>query len=255
VRRILKPLLVLSAVTVILAAWPADLHAQRRSAHGQVMRPAVVVSAHHAQPIFWQRYPYPYPYPHPYAYRVDYRSALRLQGPKDAEVYVDGYFVGTVDDFDGFTQRLFLEPGEHEIAVYLEGHRTSREWMLFRPGQAYRLRVALEPLGPGDPAEPRPSPAPTPAPHDRAAAPPSARDPGLSGALGTLSIRVQPSDAVVFIDGERWEWPAGDSRLVVDVPEGTRRIEVRREGHQPYTTSVIVRRGEETTLNVSLPRQ
>jgi hypothetical protein len=147
-----------------------------------------------------------------------------------------------VDDFDGLTQRLYLEPGEHEIAVYLEGHRTRRELMLFRPGESYRLRVALEPLMSGEPAEPRPSPATSgaaPAPRGGRGAP-QARYRGEAGALGTLSIRVQPSDAVVFIDGERWDWPAGEERLVVDVPEGTRRIEVRRDGHQPYTTTVTV---------------
>jgi hypothetical protein len=257
VRRIMPSLLAVLTVVLFASAWPADLHAQRGATRVHVMRPAVVVSAQYYRPFYWQRYPYPYPYPYPYAYRVDYRSALRLQGPRDAEVYVDGYYVGTVDDFDGLTQRLYLEPGEHEIAVYLDGHRTRRELMLFRPGESYRLRVALEPLMSGEPAEPRPSPAASgvvATPRGVRGAPP-ARYRGEAGALGTLSIRVQPSDAVVFIDGERWDRPAGEDRLVVDVPEGMRRIEVRRDGHQPYTTTVTVRRGDVTTLNVSLPRQ
>ncbi len=37
--------------------------------------------------------------------------------PRDAEVYVDGYYAGIVDDFDGFFQRLTLEVGPHEIEV------------------------------------------------------------------------------------------------------------------------------------------
>ena len=53
-------------------------------------------------------------------------SSLRLQiSPRDTEVFVDGYYAGIVDDFDGFIQRLHLEPGEHTIQLYLTGHRTA----------------------------------------------------------------------------------------------------------------------------------
>jgi hypothetical protein len=31
--------------------------------------------------------------------------------PRDAEVYVDGYYAGTVDDFDGTFQRLHIDTG------------------------------------------------------------------------------------------------------------------------------------------------
>ena len=42
-------------------------------------------------------------------------SAIRLQvKPRDAEVFVDGYIVGIVDDYDGSFQQLPLAPGEHE---------------------------------------------------------------------------------------------------------------------------------------------
>ena len=37
--------------------------------------------------------------------------------------------------------------------------------------------------------------------------------------------------------------------------EGPHRIEVRKDGHRPYTTTVEIRRGETVTLNVSLPRE
>src|SRR4051794_31958685 len=47
--------------------------------------------------------------------------------PKDAAVYVDGYYAGLVDDFDGAFQRLRTTPGGHEITIYLEGYRTYSE--------------------------------------------------------------------------------------------------------------------------------
>jgi hypothetical protein len=37
--------------------------------------------------------------------------------PRDAKVYVDGYYAGIVDDFDGHFQHLRLTPGAHHIKV------------------------------------------------------------------------------------------------------------------------------------------
>jgi PEGA domain-containing protein len=52
-------------------------------------------------------------------------GALRLKiKPKNAEVYVDGYFEGVVDDFDGLFQKLHLDPGVHRIEVRAAGYET-----------------------------------------------------------------------------------------------------------------------------------
>lgn len=66
-----------------------------------------------------------YYYPTSYAARVDDIGAVRLKiRPRNAEVRVDGYYVGTVDDFDGVFQRLRLETGGHRIEVRAEGYET-----------------------------------------------------------------------------------------------------------------------------------
>jgi hypothetical protein len=50
-------------------------------------------------------------------------GALKLKiKPRQAEVYVDGYFVGVVDDFDGMFQRLHIESGAHRIEVRAGGY-------------------------------------------------------------------------------------------------------------------------------------
>jgi len=41
--------------------------------------------------------------------------------PRDAEVRVDGYYVGVVDQYDGVFQRLTLESGPHRIEIAKEG--------------------------------------------------------------------------------------------------------------------------------------
>ena len=68
-------------------------------------------------------------------------------------------------------------------------------------------------------------------------------------------IRVQPSDAEIFIDGQRWQSPATDGPLEVQVPAGRVRIEIRRPGRAPFTTEVVVEPGQVTPLNVSLPER
>jgi hypothetical protein len=71
--------------------------------------------------------------------------------------------------------------------------------------------------------------------------------------FGALVFRVQPAGAEILIDGERWQGPEGADRLVVQVSEGSHRIEIRKEGFAPFTTDVTVRGGETTPINVSLP--
>jgi hypothetical protein len=73
--------------------------------------------------------------------------------------------------------------------------------------------------------------------------------------FGTLNIRVQPGDAVVQIDGEKWDSPEGGSRLSVQLSGGQHRIEVRKDGFRPYSTTVQIRPGDDQSLNISLPRQ
>jgi hypothetical protein len=187
-------------------------------------------------------------------------GSLRLQvSPRETEVFVDGYLAGRVDDFDGTFQRLRLEPGGHEIALYLEGHRTVRERLRLVSGADVRVRHVMQPLAPGEPNEPRPEPT-APVPATSSSGP--VRDVPATGVtaapaptgFGAVSIRVQPADAEVFIDGERWDAPAGSERLVVQLAPGSHQVECRREGHAPYSTVVEVRAREATVLNVSLLR-
>ena len=68
-----------------------------------------------------------------------------------------------------------------------------------------------------------------------------------------LVIRVQPADAEILIDGQRWQTPDADRPLEVRVPAGRVRIEIRKPGFTPFSTELSVQPGEVTPLNVSLP--
>lgn len=59
-------------------------------------------------------------------YYRDAGSLRLIVKPEETRVYVDGYYAGIVDDFDGIFQRLNLQPGRHELALKLDGFRTHR---------------------------------------------------------------------------------------------------------------------------------
>jgi hypothetical protein len=233
-------------------------------------------------PYYYGGYGYPYagPYPYPYGYYYDNRGAARLEvRPREAQVFVDGYFVGEVDDFDGWAQRLYIAPGEHQLAIYLKGHRTYRQNVLFRPGSTLRLEHVLQPLGPGESEEPRPEPDRTAQPRrdpreyppprdyppqedsrqagDPVPSPRRGADQSLSvqsDRYGSMAVRVQPLDAEVFVDGEAWQSPQAGS-ITLQLSEGVHRVEVRKQGYRTYSAEVRVRRGDSTSVNVSLSRE
>ena len=209
-------------------------------------------------------------------------GSLRVQvSPRETEVYIDNYYAGTVDDFDGIFQRLHIEPGSHDITLYLDGYKTVRQRIYLQPTGTFRLRYMMQPLGAGEVAEPRPAEPPPPQPQagsqgpaqagpNRYPPPPQRGGPpqrpdgrtqgppprqGDRSDEGTLSLRVQPANAEVTIDGERWEGPSGDERLIVQVSPGVHHVEVRRDGYRTYQSDVDVQPGNTSTVNISLSRQ
>lgn len=213
---------------------------------------------------------YPYWGQLPYYGLYEERGSLRIDvEPEETEVYVDGYYAGVVDSYDGFFQRLHLPPGEHDIELRLEGYRSIQEQIYLPIGTTYRITQDMEPLGPGETTTPPPEP-PAPLdpqdtltpPPDRApippprGAPPEGRLPAQETAatgLGTLIIRVQPDDALILVDGEEWRTPRS-ARLELDLPAGPHQLEIRREGHEGYVTTVQLLDNEVTNVNISLPR-
>jgi hypothetical protein len=213
--------------------------------------------------------PYPWwPRPaYPYAYwpMYDNRAVLRvLATPDNAAVYVDGFYAGIVDDFNGYFQGLPLPPGGHEIVLYLEGYRTIHRRMYLAPGSTFKLHETMERVPTGDVSEP-PTPAPPlPPPPEGSYLPPrtAPRTPppatpmaqGSSATIGTLSLHVQPATAEVWIDGERWV-SSDQGRFVIQLSEGPHRIEVTGAGYRKYSSEIRLRDGETMPLNVSLMRE
>ena len=63
--------------------------------------------------------------------------------PRDAEVYVDGYYAGRVDDFDGLFQSLTLEEGSYRIEIVAPGFAPLNVDVRIYPGRKVTYRGDL----------------------------------------------------------------------------------------------------------------
>jgi hypothetical protein len=77
--------------------------------------------------------------------RGEYGSIKLKVKPREAEVYVDGYYMGQVDDFDGVFQRLDLEAGAHRIEIRASGYQPLTFEVRVAPGRAITYNGELRP--------------------------------------------------------------------------------------------------------------
>jgi hypothetical protein len=258
----------LFAVIALSVLHPEPASAQRRGGH---VRGPVFVGGYFYDPFFG---PYPWwgpsAFPYPYYPVYDDRAQVRLSvTPNEAAVYVDGYYAGIVDDFDGVLQSLPLPPGGHDLTIYLEGYQTVHQRLYLTPRKSYRVRYTMKTLASGESSEPPPIAPPVPPPPPGSAmvprnAPPGSQPPGFApvpprgattSGFGTIALRVQPGDAQVLIDGEQWNQSAPGERLLVQVDAGSHHVEIRKPGYRNYVNDVTIQPGETLPLNVSLSSQ
>ncbi len=115
-------------------------------------------------------YPYGYGYPYAYGYPYGsygypayaygspaygyggaghaYGSVKIADAPKDAEVFVDGYYAGIADDFDGSFQHLDLEAGPHKIEVRAPGLATTSFDVNVTPYRTITFHARVRPAQP-----------------------------------------------------------------------------------------------------------
>jgi hypothetical protein len=180
-----------------------------------------------------------------------------LVDPSEARVYVDGYYAGTVDDFDGLFQRLSVAPGRHELALKLQGYKTHRVKVYVTPDTTTKLHYDLE-KGQGETFEDLAKDAPEGEwPREREPADrwsetedrPSRNEPALAG---TVRLSVQPDDASVYVDGA-FRGSAREASELRLAP-GRHRVEIVRPGYRTVEREVDVVPRETTELRVELER-
>jgi len=189
----------------------------------------------------------------------NYGSLRIMVEPDDTEVYVDGYYAGEVDSFDGIFQRLHVRPGRHELALKRAGFRTHRVRLYAPAGGTLQIRYRME-RGTGvDPTEgvigvPESAgsddPQPPQARRDEAPAPEEAPSATRGGELNLI---VKPADAAVYVDGV-FRGNADDV-AGLDVTPGKHRVEVVRPGYVTFERDVVVGPGQTVDQRVELARR
>jgi hypothetical protein len=220
-------------------------------------------------------YGYGYGYGHGYGYRYrdsyrDYGS-IRLQvEPNKATVYVDGYYAGVVDDFDGIFQRLHVSPGRHEITLKHPGYRTHRMRVYVGVDRTLKIHYHME-RGEGETAEDLTGGAPDDrdryaserrSREDRdeseereSAANDSDREDRDDEGEGLVVVRldVRPDDASVYVDGEF----RGTARQLrrLELPAGRHLVEVVRPGFRTFEREIDAGPGRTEEVVVELARR
>ena len=89
---------------------------------------------------------YGYGAPYPWAAGSYDAGGIRLKvDPRDAEVFVDGYYAGLVDDFDGLFQALKVAPGGHKIEIQMSGFHDLQLDVHVQPGRTVTLSEQMRP--------------------------------------------------------------------------------------------------------------
>ncbi len=240
---------------------PAPRVVPRPSSRGSI----VFIGGYFYDPFFgpypwWPRPLHPYWHYPPYDLRAELRIECR---DRAAAVYVDGFYAGIVDDFDGVFQRLPLPPGGHRIVLYHEGFETAEFSVYLRPGSSFTVHHEMRVLPPGVASRHPQVMAPVPAPPEGTYTAPSTAPPiagpapvpaAVPASVGYLELRVQPLSATVMVDGERW-MSSENGWYELQLPAGAHRVDVTAPGHRPFTATVDVAADATTPLNVSLTRE
>ncbi len=264
---------------------------------------------HHYRPYYWRPYGgygfggygyYPYSfgyngyygpsyYYRPYSYGSYYGygyGQIRLEiKPKTAKVYVDGGYSGIVDDYDGWWQRLNVEPGNHRIVVREGGFVPYVETVRALPGNDYHIKVQMQPgddviqerdmrlerndYGLRDRHKDDQYRSPRPysggqkqneqrEPYGEPGREPDSdndRDNQYQSDRPAFILQVEPRDATVYIDGNYYGNADTDNSGEVQVllPPGMHKVEVVRPGYESFSQDVDT--GKESRLVVQLQKK
>ena len=247
--------------------------AQPRRGGGRGGRTVVVRGGRYYSPYYYglgYGYGYPYYGAGYYGYyggSYSYTGSVRLKvKPRDAEVLVDGYYVGTVDDFDGIFQSLKLEPGPASIEVRAPGFEAFRLDVMVLAGRKITYEENMKAVDPGQAPPPSAARRPPargpeqgraegrPVPRDRDAEPgPPAGYDGQAPAFGGVRLRVEPRNAQVFVDG----YFVGtvddfDSGRGLPLESGPQSIEIRADGYESLQIKVLILPDETITYEGDL---
>lgn len=154
---------------------------------------------------------------------VKFKGATSLE--KDAGVWIDGQYVGYVEELKG-NKKVLLLPGKHQIAARESGYADFVREVVVEPGQAQTVRVTLRLL-------------------------PGARPPAITT---ELKLTIQPGRAAVFIDGNYVGHASelGGGHHSVSISPGKHTIKVALPGYRTFETEVTLLAGQKSEVKTEL---
>jgi hypothetical protein len=201
-----------------------------------------------------------------YGYYRDSGSLRIIVDPNKTRVYVDGYYAGVADDFDGILQRLNVPPGRHEITLKLEGYRTQHFKVYVPVDDTIKIHYDMV-RGTGEATSEEFAGVPADYARvedmsdddyrrggdDRYDRRDDTRYEGRDqGDTGSVRLEVNPRDASVYVDGEFRG--SGRQSTNLRLRPGRHRIEVVRPGFRTVEREVEVESGRSTELRFELER-
>lgn len=178
--------------------------------------------------------------------------------PRNAVVTLDGEEVGYARDYDGKWDVLPVQSGRRVVTFSAKGYLTLRTVLDAQPGRQYQIAYALQP---GEGLDPRSAPETAPEAPVASAAGTAQAETAKEGSLGGLrtgrmKVRITPSDAAVYLDGEFLA--RGDELQglhgAIPVAAGTHRVEVVRPGFQSQARDIVIPDGGSTEVSIELDR-
>jgi len=178
--------------------------------------------------------------------------------PKKAEIWIDGTLLGQARDYNGKWDRLWIEPGKHEVEFRKDGYQSLRMFVDL-PAAGY-VKIT-ETLQEGEGLDPRSMERPPPprVAVERSPPPAPRADAGAPSALrrGLMKFAILPADAAVYLDGEFLAHGDELARLhgAIPVAGGVHRIEVVRPGFDAVSREVVVEEGDPVRVEIELQRE
>ena len=178
--------------------------------------------------------------------------------PNKAEVWVDGKYVADARDLDGDPSYLWLKQGTHHIVVYKAGFRSFEQDVSIHTGVIRELKLTLEKGESQPPALAAPDARQEPPRPESTEPRPETAQPRVEavepahGPQGELTLRVQPGDATVYVDGA-YRGTARELRRL-RLPAGHHRVELVRPGFQAVSRELEVEADRTSELAVALEK-
>jgi hypothetical protein len=151
--------------------------------------------------------------------------AASAKADKTAGVWVDGQYVGYVNELKG-DKKVLLLPGSHEISVRQTGYSDLTQTITTEPGKKTILTIKLDKN-------------------------PQAQ---FSAVTGEIKLEVTPDRAAVFVDGHfagTVNQFRGAGRAMLVAP-GNHHIKIGLVGYQPFETDVMLLAKQKITVKTDL---